>query len=74
MFEKHLLMDGGGGKRSLLPKIYLTYPTMMKLGTVIPYLKEIQKIYESLCDTPPKFCWLQHFFTENQKILLYQEI
>ena len=25
----------------------VTYPTMMKLGTVIPYLKKIQKIYES---------------------------
>ena len=29
----------------------VTYPTMMKLGTVIPYLKKIQKIYESR-DTP----------------------
>ena len=28
-----------------------TYPTMMKLGTVIPYLKKIQKLYE-LRDTP----------------------
>ena len=32
-----------------------TYPTMMKLGTVIPYLKKIQKIYESR-DTPLEFC------------------
>ena len=23
-----------------------TYPTMMKLGTIIPYLKKIQKLYE----------------------------
>ena len=30
---------GGGSKRSPLPKIYHTYPTMMKLGTVIPYPK-----------------------------------
>ena len=30
-----------------LPKICHKYPTMMKLGTVIPYLKKIQKIYES---------------------------
>ena len=29
-----------------LPKICLTYPTMMKLGTVIPYLKKIQKLYK----------------------------
>ena len=42
---------GGGGKKAPLPKIYHTYPTMMKLGTVIPYLKKIQKIYESR-DTP----------------------
>ena len=40
---------------------------------VIPYPKEIQKIYESR-DTPLAFCWHQHFFTGNQQILLYQEI
>ena len=34
---------GGGVKRPPFPKICHTYPTMMKLGTVIPYLKEIQK-------------------------------
>ena len=50
-------MDGGwaGAKRPTLPKICHTYPTMIKLGTVIPYLKEIQKIYESR-DTPPDVC------------------
>ena len=37
------------------PKICHTYPTMMKLGTVIPYPKKIQKIYESR-DTPLEFC------------------
>ena len=36
-----LLTDGGDS----LPKICHTFPTMMKLGTAIPYLKEIQKIY-----------------------------
>ena len=41
----------GGGKKAPLPKICHTYPKMMKLGTVIPYLKKIQKIYESH-DTP----------------------
>ena len=46
--------DGGGGERSLLLKICHTYPTMMKLGAVIPYLKKIEKIYES-CDTPLEF-------------------
>ena len=37
------------------PKICHTYPTMIKLGTVIPYLKKIQKTYESR-DTHPEFC------------------
>ena len=53
---------GGGGKTPpppplpspSLPKICQTYPTMMKLGTVIPYLKKIRKIYESR-DTPLEF-------------------
>ena len=36
----------GCGKNAPLPKICHTYPTMMKLGTVIPYLKEIQALYE----------------------------
>ena len=63
----------GGQKRPPLPKICCTYPTMMKLGTVIPYRKKIQKIYDSR-DTLLEFCWQQHFFTGNQQILLYQEI
>ena len=46
---------GWGAKRPALYKICHTYPTMMKLGTVIPYPKKIQKIYES-CDTPLEFC------------------
>ena len=33
----------GGPKRSPLPKICHTYPTMMKPGTIIPYQKKIQK-------------------------------
>ena len=33
----------------------VTYPTMVKRGTVIPYLEKIQKIYESR-DTPSEFC------------------
>ena len=53
-----------------LPKICHTYPTMMKLGAVLPYLKKIQKIYESR-DKPLEFCWHQHFFTGNQHISLY---
>ena len=64
-----LLTDGGGP----IPKICQTYPTMMKLGTVMLYPKKIQIIYESR-DTPLEFCWDQHFFTGYQQILLYQEI
>ena len=49
------LTDGeGGGERGTekntphpLHKFCYTYATMMKLATVIPYLKKIQKIYES---------------------------
>ena len=36
-----------GGKKVSLPKICHTYPKIMKLDTVIPYLKKIQKTYES---------------------------
>ena len=39
-----------------LPKIRHTYPTMIKLGTVIPYLTKIQKMYKSR-DTFLEFCW-----------------
>ena len=46
---------GGRGKKVPLPKICHTYPAKMKLGTVIPYLKKIKKIYESL-QTPLEFC------------------
>ena len=34
------------GKKVPLAKTRHTYPTMMKLGKVIPYLNKIQKIYE----------------------------
>ena len=62
-----------GPKRLYLPKICYTYPSMMKLDTLIPYLKKIKKLYESR-DTLFEFCWHQHFLTENHEILLYQEI
>ena len=68
--------DGEGGackKAPPLPKICHTYPTMMKLGTVIPYLKKIPKICESR-DTPlssadisifspeiSKFCYIKKY-------------
>ena len=60
-FFSGLLTDGeGGGKKTPLPKICHTYPTMMKLGTVITYLKKIQKIYKSR-DTPLEFCCIKKF-------------
>ena len=34
-------------KKALLLEICYTYPTMIKLGTVISYLKEIPKLYKS---------------------------
>ena len=64
---------GWGTFLTPLPRIRHTNPTMMKLGTVIPYLKKIQKMYKSR-DTPLGFCWHQHFFTGIQQILLHQEI
>ena len=46
-----------GGKKGpfLLPKFCHTNPTKMKLGTVIPYLKKTQKLYESR-DTLLELC------------------
>ena len=44
-----------GTAKATLPKIYHTYPTMMKLDTVIPHLKKIQKIYEYR-DSTLEFC------------------
>ena len=55
----------GRGGEAPLPKFCHSYPTMTKLGTVMPYLNEIQNICE-LRDTPLAFCGHQHFFTENQ--------
>ena len=64
---------GWEAKKVSLPKICHTYPTMMKFGTVIPYLNKILRIYKSR-DTPLVFCWHQHLFTGNQKLLFYHEI
>ena len=36
-----------GYKKALLPKICHTFLTMMKLSRVTPYLKKIQKVYQS---------------------------
>ena len=46
---------GWGQKAPSLPKIGHTYPTMMKIGLIIPYLKKIQQTYETR-DTLLEFC------------------
>ena len=56
----------GGAKKAPLPKICHTYPIMMKLGILIPYLTNIQRIYKSR-DTRLEFCWHQHFLPEISK-------
>ena len=37
------LLTVGRGQKVPLPIVCHTYPTIMKLGTIIPYLKKIQK-------------------------------
>ena len=45
-----------GGAVSICPSSPpQTYPTMMKLGTGVPYLNMIQKINQS-CETPRYVC------------------
>ena len=62
-----------GAKTPPLPKICHTYPTMMKLSTVMPYLRKTQKIYNSR-DTPLELCWNQPFFIGNQQISVFLKI
>ena len=59
---------GGGGKKALSLK-FVIHSTMIKVGTVIGYLKKIQKIFESH-DTSLQFYWHQHFFTLSEKFAL----
>ena len=54
----------GEGKKTPLLKICHTYPTMMKHGPFLPYLKKIQEIYKWR-DRSLEFYWHQHFFTGN---------
>ena len=56
-----------------LPKICHTYFTMMKLGTVIPYLTETQK-YINHMTYPLNSAGISIFLKRNQKILLHQEV
>ena len=48
----------GGESKTTLLKICDTYPIMMKLGTVTPYLK-IPKIHPYASDKPLYFFWQQ---------------
>ena len=66
LFRLGLFRANQGRRRQKDPllKTSHTYPTMTKLGTVIPYPKMIQKIYKSR-NTPTEFCRHQHFFTGN---------
>ena len=50
-----------GWEKSTFLKFCHTYPIIMKLDTVAPYLKTIQKAYKSSY-TFLEFCWHQHFF------------
>ena len=54
----------GGRKKAPFLKTCDTYPAMMKLGTLMPYLEKIQKICKSR-DATPEFCWHQHFFHQK---------
>ena len=49
-----ILVGEGGEAKCSPPPTYMLHISM-KPGTVIPYLKEIQKIYKSR-DTPHEFC------------------
>ena len=60
------LLTDGGRQKGPLPKICHTYPIIMKLDTVIPDLKAIQKIYESR-DTPPSSADINIFSPEISK-------
>ena len=60
-------MVRGGAKRSpLLPKICHTYPAMIKLGTAIPYLKNIKK-YMNHVTHPLSSTDINNFSSENSK-------
>ena len=67
IFEAAHGWRGGGAKRPPIPKICYTYPTVMKLVTVINYLKKIQKIYESRVTRPLTSADITIFSTEISK-------
>ena len=62
LFQCCFLM--GGAKKTPFPKICHSYSTIMKLGTVIPYLKKIQKNINHVTH-PLRPADISIFFTEN---------
>ena len=59
-------------KRSPMAKICHTYPALMELGTVMPYLQNIQKVYESR-DTPLNVYQYQLFLSEISKFFYFKK-
>ena len=63
-----------GSKKAPLLKTCQPYPTMIKLGTVIPYLKKNQNIYKST-DAPLNFWCHQHLFhRKSAKLAISRKI
>ena len=60
---RHFGAAYGWEEKGPLPKICRTYPTMGKLGIIIPYLKKFQKIYK-LRDIPLGSAGISIFSTE----------
>ena len=58
---------GVGAKRLPLPKISDTYPTMMKHGTVIPYLRRSKKYLNHVTQTPLSSADISIFSPEISK-------
>ena len=63
----------GVGQKDPLPKICHTYPSVMKLDTIMPYLKKTQKYMNHVTHLLSSSD-ISIFFIGNQQILLYQKI
>ena len=50
------LRMGNGSKRPSQPRNCYTYPTIIKLGNVIPHLRKNEKAYGKLCSKSLDFC------------------
>ena len=63
----------GGCKKFHLPKIFHTYPAMIKLGSVIPYLKKMKKTYKSR-DTPLDFTDISIFHRKSATFAISRNV